>query len=141
MSPHTPDLTGKTLDRRYRLTSLIGQGGFGMVYAAEDERLGRRVAVKVIKPWWAEDPEWAGRFEEEARLAASLNHPGVVAVYDSGRDRRHGMFQVCEVVDGENLAERVRGRGLGPVAAAAVIASTLDALSAAHARGIVHRDV
>jgi serine/threonine protein kinase len=141
MSPYTPDLTGKTLDGRYRLDALVGQGGFGMVYAAEDLRLGRRVAVKVIKPWWADDPEWTDRFEQEAQLAASLNHPGIVAVYDSGRDRRHGLFIVCELVDGESLAEFARRRPMAAATAAAMMASALDALAVAHALGIVHRDI
>src|SRR3954468_17752326 len=98
--PRAANLTGKVLARRYELLEVIGEGGFGTVYRARDRRLKREVAVKVIKPWWAEDPDWLVRFEDEAEVVARLNHPGVVQIYDSGQDSR-GLFYVSELVEGE----------------------------------------
>jgi len=141
VSPQAPNLAGKTIGRRYRLMRVLGEGGFGTVYEAVDERLDRRVAVKVIKPWWAEDAEWTGRFEQEAKLAASLNHRGIVQVHDTGRDGRVGLYIVCELVDGESLADRARRGQVSPQEAARIGADILDALQAAHDRGIIHRDI
>ena len=79
-----PDLAGRVLDGRYELRDLIGEGTFGRVYAGFDRRLQRAVAVKVIKPWWAEDPVWVERFEREAQLLASVSDPGIVQIFDVG---------------------------------------------------------
>lgn len=141
MSPTVPDLTGRTLASRYRLYGIIGEGGFGTVYEAVDERLDRPVAVKVIKPWWDDDAEWTARFEREAQLAASLSHPGIVQVHDTGRDGRAGLYMVCELVDGESLASGASRERLTPAGIAEVGSAVLEALQAAHDRGIVHRDI
>jgi hypothetical protein len=135
-----PDLCGTVLDERYELHALIGEGGFGRVYRGRDRRLARAVAVKVIKPWWAEDPDWAEGFIREARLLAAINDPGIVAIHDVGHGPE-GPYYVSELVDGENLAVRLRGGAL-PAAQARMIAVGLcRGLAAAHALRIIHRDV
>src|SRR4051794_14916470 len=111
------------------------------VYIATDVRLGRRVAVKVMQPALAEDPEFVARFNREARAAARLSHPDVVAVYDQGSDEGH-VFLVMEYVPGSTLRDVIRERGrLSPGQALAVMDHVLAALGAAHAAGLVHRDV
>src|SRR3954470_3096718 len=101
--PKVPDHTGRLVARRYRLAAIIGEGGFGRVYRAVDERLGAPVAIKIINPWWAEDPEWVQRFAQEARTAAAIGHPGVVRVTDAGVDPDLGPYTAAELVDGESL--------------------------------------
>src|SRR5438105_14120618 len=106
--PHTsmstlraPDLSGIALDGRYELHALIGEGAFGRVYRGRDRRLARAVAVKVIKPWWAEDPDWVRSFEREAQLMARVSDPGIVQVFDVGHaDQR--LYYGGELVDGES---------------------------------------
>jgi eukaryotic-like serine/threonine-protein kinase len=139
-SPRTPDLSGSALDGRYELHALIGEGAFGRVYRGRDRRLARPVAVKVIKPWWAEDSAWVQRFQREAQLLARISDPGIVQIYDIGH-AASGPYYVAELVDGESLAERLR-RGPLPTAEARAIAEQLaHALAGAHAQGIVHCDV
>src|SRR5579875_3020842 len=138
-----PDLRGAALDGRYELEELIGEGAFGRVYRGRDRRLERAVAIKVVKPWWAEDPEWVAVFEREARLLARVNHPGIVQIHDVGQCA-DGLYYVSELVAGEDLAARLRrAEGLGlPAAEARSLALGLcAALEGAHAEGIVHRDV
>ncbi len=138
--PHAPDLSGHALDDRYELHELIGEGAFGRVYRGTDRRLARSVAVKVIKPWWAEDPDWVGSFEREAQLLARVNDPGIVQIFDVGQADQ-GMYYVEELVDGGSLAERIR-RGALPTWEACELALQLcSALGQAHAHGVVHRDV
>jgi serine/threonine-protein kinase len=138
--PRAPDLVGCALDGRYELLAVLGEGAFGRVYEGRDRRLARVVAVKVIKPWWAEDSEWVARFLREARMLARVNHPGIVQIFDFG-DAEQGPYYVAELVRGESLAERLR-RGPLPAGEAAEIAEKLAlALGSAHTRGIVHCDV
>jgi eukaryotic-like serine/threonine-protein kinase len=138
--PRAPDLAGRALDERYELHVLLGEGAFGRVYRGLDRRLGRVVAVKVIKPWWAEDSAWVERFQREAQLLARVNDPGVVQIFDIGH-AAEGPYYVAELVEGESLAERLL-RGPLPVADARAIATQLcSALASAHAQGIVHCDV
>ena len=135
-----PDLAGRALDERYELHAVIGEGAFGRVYRGLDRRLARTVAVKVIKPWWAEDSEWVERFEREAQLLARISDPGIVQIFDIGH-AEEGPYYVAELVEGESLAERLR-RGPLPAAEARRIAEQLcDALASAHAQGVVHCDV
>jgi hypothetical protein len=135
-----PDI-GAVLGGRYRLVELLGQGGMATVYRARDSQLERDVAVKVLRPEYGTDPDFLARFRQEARAAASLRHPGIVAVYDYGTDAV-GPYIVMELVDGEDLASLVRRRGpLPPARAAALVAQAARALDAAHQRGLVHRDV
>ena len=95
--PRAPDLSGVALDGRYELHAVIGEGAFGRVYRGRDRRLARPVAVKVIKPWWAEDPEWVRSFEREAQLLASVSDPGIVQIYDVG-SAPEGLYYVAELV-------------------------------------------
>lgn len=132
---------GSLLDRRYRIDAPIARGGMSTVYRALDTRLDRPVAVKIMDPKFAEDPQFVARFEFEARAVARLNNPGLVAVYDHGRDGEFA-FLVMELVEGGTLRELLRERGpMPPHAAAAVIRPVLDALGTAHRAGLVHRDI
>jgi hypothetical protein len=131
-----------TLAGRYELGEVIGRGGMGTVYRATDLVLKRTVAVKVLPAALADaDPTHVARFEREARAAASLNHPGVVAVYDTGVDEAT-RFIVMECVTGRDLAAILREQApLEPARAVSIAERVADALAAAHAAGIVHRDV
>lgn len=126
---------------RYRLEREIGRGGSGTVHLATDEVLGRRVAIKRVGMLPGADDVERERAEREARLAAALNHPHVVSVFDLVVDG-DVRWLVMEYVDGDTLAARVRDSGpLGATEAAGLLAQAADALVEAHARGIVHRDV
>ena len=132
---------GSVLGGRYRLIELLGQGGMATIYRARDNQLERDVAVKLLRPEYGRDPDFGARFRQEAQSAASLNHPGIVSVFDYGQDEA-GPFIVMELVDGEDLASVIRRTGaLPPRQAARLTAEIARALAAAHARGIVHRDV
>ena len=131
----------RLLDGRYAVHHRLARGGMASVYLATDTRLDRRVAVKVMHPGLAEDPEFVARFNREARAAAGLNHPDVVSVYDQGTDDGHP-FLVMEYVPGHTLRSVLRERlRLSPGEALAVMDHVLAALAAAHATGLVHRDV
>lgn len=125
----------------YRLERLIGQGGMGVVYQATDLRLGRPVALKLIKPELAGDRTFRERFKRESRLAASLDHPHVIPVYEA--DERDGeLYIAMRFVDGIDLSTLIAASGpLHPAPAAALVAQVASALDAAHATGLVHRDV
>ena len=132
---------GTTLGGRYRLVELLGQGGMATIYRARDAQLDRDVAVKLLRPEFGQDPDFLARFRDEARAAASLNHPNIVSVFDFGEDES-GPYLVMELVEGEDLASILRGNGpLAPRQAARVSAEAAKALQAAHIRAIVHRDV
>ncbi len=138
--PRAPDLAGSALDGRYELLEVLGEGSFGRVYRGRDLRLGRVVAVKVIKPWWAEDDAWVGRFQREARLLARVSDPGVVRIYDFG-EAEEGPYYVTELVEGESLADRLRRGPLPPEEARGVAEQLCGALAAAHREGVLHCDV
>lgn len=140
-SPAIADLAGRVLAGRYRLLGSIGAGAAGRVYVADDVRLRRRVAVKVLHGALAEDPGFLRRFRSEAQHAASLHHPHIVAVYDWGEDA--GMpFLVLELLQGGSLRALLDGGGrLSPAQAAHVGRQVAQALHHAHTRGVVHRDV
>ena len=132
---------GTVLGGRYRLVELLGQGGMATIYRARDNQLERDVAAKVLRPEYGNDPDFFARFRQEAQSAASLNHPGVVAVYDYGTDEV-GPYIVMELVDGEDLATIIRRTGaLPPRQAARIAAQAARAIAAAHERGFVHRDI
>jgi eukaryotic-like serine/threonine-protein kinase len=139
-STRAPDLTGIALDGRYELHELIGEGSFGRVYRGRDRRLARQVAVKVIKPWWAEDPDWVRSFEREAQLLASISDPGIVQIFDVG-SAPEGLYYVAELVEGESLASRLRRARPTPAQAREIAAQLAGALASAHARRVIHRDV
>ncbi len=124
----------------YRIVSLIGAGGMGEVYRAEDPRLGRDVAIKVLPAGWSTDPERLRRFEHEARAIGALNHPNVVAVYDVGTFEG-SPFVVSELLQGETLRERITGTPLPPRRAMEYAVQIAHGLAAAHDKGILHRDL
>ncbi len=138
--PLAPDLSGCALDGRYELHAVIGEGAFGRVYRGLDRRLERPVAVKMIKPWWAEDPEWGRNFEREAQLLARVSDPGIVQIFDVGH-AVEGLYYVSELVDGESLASRLQRGALDPWEACGIAEQLCRALARAHAQSIVHRDV
>jgi serine/threonine protein kinase len=132
---------GVTLGGRYRLDERIAGGGMGDVWRGTDEVLGRTVAVKILLPALLDEPGFAERFRGEARTMATINHPGVVDVYDYGSDQQLA-FLVMEYVEGDALARTLSRVGrLTPARTMALVAQAADALQAAHANGIVHRDV
>jgi beta-lactam-binding protein with PASTA domain len=136
------DLVGATLSERYRLVARIAGGGMGEVYRGHDLLLDRSVAVKLLQPSLAEDPDVVERFRAEARAAARLTHPNVVAVHDWGSEDDRTYYMVMEYVAGTDLRDVLVSRGrLEPAQAAEIVASVCDALSIAHSVGLVHRDV
>ncbi len=125
----------------YRLESLIGHGGMSIVYRAEHIRLGRTVALKLLSPQLSEDESFRERFERESRLAASLDHPNIIPIYEAGD--RDGVFYIAmRYVAGADLKTRLKESGpLEPDNAASFVAQVAAALEAAHAKGLIHRDV
>lgn len=134
-------LVGQVLDGRYLVRSRIARGGMATVYHGHDRKLDRSVALKVMHPNLASDEGFVRRFIDEAKHAAALSHPNVVAVYDQGTDKGH-VFLAMEYVPGRNLRDLLVERGrLGPREALQIMQPVLAALSAAHRAGLVHRDV
>jgi eukaryotic-like serine/threonine-protein kinase len=134
-------LVGRVLDGRYRVEARIARGGMATVYRALDTRLDRLVALKVMHQLFAENDQFVARFNREAKSAARLSHPNVVAVYDQGEDDGY-VFLAMEYVQGRTLRDLLRERTrLTPQEALSVLEPVLAALSAAHAAGLVHRDV
>ncbi|MEU9284446.1 protein kinase [Streptomyces sp. NPDC048275] len=132
-------------DGRYRLTHRLGRGGMAEVFAAEDVRLGRTVAVKLLRSDLAEDPVSKARFTREAQSVAGLNHHAVVAVYDSGEDVvGHGVvpYIVMELVEGRTIRDLLlNAEAPGPEQALIIVSGVLEALAYSHQHGIVHRDI
>jgi eukaryotic-like serine/threonine-protein kinase len=134
-------LAGRLLDGRYAMTARIAHGGMATVYLAMDTRLDRQVALKVMHAELARDEEFVRRFIGEAKSVARLSHQNVVAVFDQGSDGPF-LYLAMEYVPGRTLKEMLRERGrFTPAAALDIMAGVLDGLAAAHASGIVHRDV
>ena len=128
----------------YEIAAHIGSGGMGEVYRARDTRLNRDVAVKILPPLFARDPDRMARLEQEARAAAALNAPGIVAVHDIGTgpvDGQSLMYVVMELLEGESLRARIDAGPVPPRKAAEYAAQIATALAVAHRRGIVHRDL
>ncbi|GAA3054662.1 hypothetical protein GCM10020229_78040 [Kitasatospora albolonga] len=136
---------GTVGDGRYRLTSRLGRGGMAEVFAAQDVRLARTVAVKLLRPELAQDEVARLRFTREAHSVASLNHHSIVAVYDTGEQVEHGEstpFIVMELVEGRTVRELLVDEEAPPVdQALIIIAGVLEALAYSHRHGIVHRDI
>jgi eukaryotic-like serine/threonine-protein kinase len=137
----TDALVGRELDGRYLIAERIARGGMATVYRAVDTRLDRTVAIKVMHASLAEDPGFVERFRREAKAAAALSHPNVVAVHDQGNT--DGMsYLVMEFIAGRTLRDVLSTHGpLTPAQALAILEPVLDALAAAHSAGFVHRDV
>ena len=128
------------LGGRYKLGEMIGSGGMADVYIATDERLSRQVAIKVLRSDLARDPSFVSRFRKEALAAAGLNHPGIVAVYDSGESP--APYIVMELVSGHTLRELIHQGDRLPLDRALEIGEgILAALAYSHECGIVHRDI
>src|SRR5512136_765692 len=124
----------------YRITEKLGQGGMGEVYRAEDTNLNRQVAIKVLPDGFVHDPERLARFEREAKLLASLNHPNIASIY--GLEEHEGKrFLVLELVEGQTLAERLHKGPLPVEEALEVCRQIAEGLEAAHEKGIIHRDL
>lgn len=134
-------LVGQTIDARYVIEKRIARGGMATVYRARDTRLDRPVALKIMYPHLAESADFVARFRREARAAAKLTHPGVVAVYDQG-SAQGSSYLVMELIKGPNLRTYLRSQGCLPVGEALKITKEiLQALAAAHRSGLIHRDV
>ena len=145
MSPQTGYLSGTTLGR-FRIGAILGRGGMGEVYRADDTELGRSVALKVLPESLLGDPDRLARFVQEARTASSLNHPHIVAIYDIGRQAPSAgaqpvQYVAMELVAGSTLRETIDARRIDLKRTLDYLAQAADALAAAHAAGIVHRDL
>ena len=124
----------------YEIVSALGAGGMGEVYRARDTGLKRDVALKLLPQAFVESPDRLARFEQEAQLLASLNHPNIGAIY--GLEQSHGVRAlVLELIDGPTLAEAIGGRPMDTSRILAIGEQVADALMAAHAKGITHRDI
>src|SRR6185503_12171018 len=133
-------LTSGTRLGPYEIVAPIGAGGMGEVYRARDTRLGREVAIKVLPQHLSDQPEVRARFEREAKMVSSLNHPHICVLFDIGREGDTD-YLVMELIEGETLADRVRK---GPLPAAELLrigTQIADALDRAHRAGVVHRDL
>ncbi len=125
----------------YRVEALIGRGGMGAVYRADEEGLGRKVALKVIAPELAQDERFRERFLRESRIAASLDHPHVIPIYQAG-EQDGVLFLAMRYVEGSDLAAVVAEDGaLEPKRAVELLSQIAEALDAAHEKGLIHRDV
>ena len=133
-------MIGRLLDGRYELLELIGTGGMAMVYRAQDRRLNRSVAVKILKSELAEDAEFRRRFRDESQAVAMLSHPNIVSVYDVSRGEAE--YIVMELIDGITLKQYMERRGkLNWRESLHFITQIMQGLSHAHSRGIIHRDI
>ena len=132
-------MIGATLSH-YRITEKLRQGGMGVVYRAEDTNLSRQIAIKVLPDMFTSDPERLARFEREARLLASLNHPNIAAIH--GLEQAEGKrFLVLELVEGETLAQRLLKGPLPVQEALEVCRQIAEGVEAAHEKGVIHRDL
>src|SRR5205823_7655642 len=122
----------------YRIEAVVGRGGMGTVYLAEQQQLKRKVALKVLAPELADDERFRARFHRESQLAASIDHPNIVPIYEAG-ELEGALFFAMRFVEGMDLDDLVEGEApLDPVRTASIISQAANALDAAHAKGLVH---
>jgi serine/threonine protein kinase len=132
-------MIGKTISH-YKITEQLGKGGMGEVYQAKDQKLGRDVAIKVLPHEFAQDTDRVARFQREAKLLASLNHPNIAAIY--GLEESDGMnFIVMELVEGQTLDDRIKSGPISVEEALKLALQIAEALEAAHEKGVIHRDL
>src|SRR5262245_50321954 len=124
----------------YEVVSLLGAGGMGQVYLAEDPRLGRRVAIKVLPAEFSGDSDRMRRFEQEARATSALNHPNILTVYDIG-SYEGAPYIVAELLEGEELSALIKQGAIAPRKAVDYARQIAEGLAAAHAKGVIHRDL
>src|SRR5919108_603205 len=141
MAGASDTLINTLFDGRYRIVRKLGAGGMANVYLAEDEDLGRRVAIKILNDRYANDEAFIERFRREAKSAAGLSHPNIVSIYDRGE--AEGTYYIAmEVIEGRSLKELILTRGALPIATSLGFAKQLlEALRFAHRHGIIHRDI
>ncbi|HCS66846.1 MAG TPA: serine/threonine-protein kinase, partial [Oribacterium sp.] len=134
---------GQILDDRYEIDTLIGQGGMSYVYRANDKKMGREVAIKVLKEEYCEDEDFIRKFQNEAQAAAKLNHPNIVAVYDIVDNLETKLhYIVMELVEGITLKNYIKRAGrMDSQEAIAIALQAAAGIELAHKMGIVHRDI
>jgi eukaryotic-like serine/threonine-protein kinase len=135
-------LIGRTLNRQYKITRLLGEGGFGSVYEAEEPRFNRKVAIKTIHPQHTEDPTTLERFRREGMAASRLDHPSAVKVFNLIEAEDGLVFMVMEFIEGKTLSDTIKERTLlSPQETQLLLQPICEVLEEAHAKGIVHRDL
>ena len=126
---------------KYRLSARLGEGAMGVVYSAVHEKLGRPVAIKVLRKELSDSTDLSSRFQMEAELVTRIGHPNIVAVYDFGRTQSGSLYYVMEMIRGQSLRSRLDKRQLTPLEIVQVFGPLLSAVRAAHEIGVVHRDL
>jgi serine/threonine protein kinase len=139
--PGADPFVGKVINGRYRVLEKLGEGGMSIVYAGEQINVARKVALKIMHGQYSNDQEFVRRFRQEARLAASLNHPNIVQVYDFDQAEDGTLFIAMEYLQGTNLKDLIRQKPLGVSMAVRLGIQIAEGLASAHRAGVIHRDI